>query len=69
MVCTGHADVTGDRSANLALSKKRAQAVRAHLLESGVESPRVVLNYFGEERATNQGALDRRVEVAFFVND
>ena len=69
VVCTGHADVTGDRSANLALSKKRAQAVRAHLLESGVESPRVVLNYFGEERATNQGALDRRVEVAFFVND
>ena len=69
VVCTGHADVTGDRSANLALSKKRAQAVRAHLLESGVGSTRVVLNYFGEERATNQGALDRRVEVAFFVND
>jgi len=69
VVCTGHADVTGDRLANLALSKKRAQAVRAHLLESGVGSTRVVLNYFGEERATNQGALDRRVEVAFFVND
>lgn len=69
VVCTGHADVTGDRSANLALSKKRAQAVRAHMLESGVGSTRVVLNYFGEERATNQGALDRRVEVAFFVND
>lgn len=69
VVCTGHADVTGDRSANLALSKKRAQAVRTHLLESGVESTRVVLNYFGEERATNQGALDRRVEVAFFVGD
>ena len=69
VVCTGHADVNGDRTANLALSKKRAQAVRAHLLESGVEATRVVLNYFGEERATNQGALDRRVEVAFFVND
>jgi len=69
VVCTGHADVNGDRTANLALSKKRAQVVRAHLLESGVESTRVVLNYFGEERATNQGALDRRVEVAFFVND
>ncbi len=69
VVCTGHADVTGDRAANLTLSKKRAQAVRTHLLESGVKATRVVLNYFGEERAENRGALDRRVEVAFFVGD
>ena len=69
VVCTGHADVSGDRVANMELSKKRAKAVRTHLLESGVASTRVVLNYFGEERANNQGALDRRVEVAFFVDD
>ena len=69
VVCTGHADVTGDRTANLNLSKRRAQAVRAHMLESGVASTRVLLNYFGEERASNRGALDRRVEVAFFVGD
>jgi outer membrane protein OmpA-like peptidoglycan-associated protein len=46
VVCTGHADVTGDRATNLALSKRRAQAVRSHLLESGVTESRVVLNYF-----------------------
>ncbi len=69
VVCTGHADVKGDRAANLALSKRRAETVRTHLLESGVASTRVVLNYFGEERAQNRGALDRRVEVAFFVEE
>ena len=69
VVCTGHADATGDRLANMTLSKKRAQAVREHMLESGVASTRVLLNYFGEERASNQGALDRRVEVAFFVGE
>ena len=69
VVCTGHADVKGDRAANLALSKRRSEAARAHLLESGVASTRVVLNYFGEERSQNRGALDRRVEVAFFVEE
>ena len=69
VVCTGHADVKGDRAANLALSKRRAETVRTHLLGSGVASTRVVLNYFGEERAQNRGALDRRVEVAFFVEE
>lgn len=69
VVCTGHADVKGDRAANLTLSKRRAEAVRTHLLGSGVASTRVVLNYFGEERAQNRGALDRRVEVAFFVGE
>ena len=69
VVCTGHADVKGDRAATLVLSKRRAETVRTHLLESGVASTRVVLNYFGEERAQNRGALDRRVEVAFFVEE
>ena len=69
VVCTGHADSLGDRAANLSLSKRRAQVVRDHLLESGVQGTRVVMNYFGEERALNRGALDRRVEVSFFVDD
>lgn len=68
VVCTGYADMQGSRSLNLALSKNRAGAVREYLLESGVESERVLLNYFGEERSDGAGARDRRVEVRFFVN-
>ena len=68
VVCTGYADVQGSRSLNLSLSKKRAGTVRNYLLESGVESERVLLNYFGEERSESAGARERRVEVRFFVN-
>ena len=68
VVCTGHADMQGSRLLNLSLSKNRAGAVRNYLLESGVESERVLLNYFGEERSASAGAGDRRVEVRFFVN-
>jgi len=46
----------------------RAGTVRNYLLESGVESERVLLNYFGEERSESAGARERRVEVRFFVN-
>jgi outer membrane protein OmpA-like peptidoglycan-associated protein len=68
VVCTGHTDAEGDRGANIALSRKRAEAVRTYLLQSGVRDERVLLNFFGEERAVNAGAADRRVEVAFFAN-
>ena len=66
-VCTGHADATGERNSNLLLSKRRAQAVQAYLLETGVSSDRVLLNYFGEERERQSGSQDRRVEVAFYL--
>ncbi len=67
VVCTGHADATGERNQNLLLSKQRAQRVQAYLLESGVGSDRVLLNYFGEERERHAGSQDRRVEVAFYL--
>lgn len=68
VVCTGHTDAEGDRASNIALSRRRAQAVRAYLLQSGVREERVLMNYFGEDRSENAGAADRRVEVAFFAN-
>ena len=68
VVCTGHADLPGDRQFNLALSRRRAEAVRSHLLLSGVEPSRALLNFFGEERASAAGPSDRRVEIRFYMN-
>ena len=67
LMCTGHADMSGDRVLNLNLSKARATTVRNYILDSGVNSERVVMNFFGEERAETRGAKDRRVIVTFFV--
>ncbi len=68
VVCTGHADLPGDRQSNLALSRRRAESVRSYLLQSGIEPARALLNFFGEERASTTGPSDRRVEVRFFLN-
>jgi outer membrane protein OmpA-like peptidoglycan-associated protein len=68
VVCTGHADSAGDRTSNVQLSKRRAQAARSYLLQSGVQPERVLMNFFGEDRSMGVGAADRRVEVAFFAN-
>ena len=67
LMCTGHADLSGDRAANLNLSRARANTVRNYILDSGVNSERVIMNFFGEERAETRGAKDRRVIVTFFV--
>jgi outer membrane protein OmpA-like peptidoglycan-associated protein len=67
LMCTGHADLSGDRAANLNLSRARANTVRNYILDSGVNSERVIMNFFGEERAETSGAKDRRVIVTFFV--
>lgn len=66
VVCTGHADANGSRRTNEELSKVRAEAVRAKLLESGVDPSRVLMNYFGEDRAGWAPEEDRRVEVRFY---
>lgn len=68
VVCTGHADLPGDRQSNLALSRRRAEVVRSYLLQSGIAPERALLNFFGEERASTTGPADRRVEVRFYLN-
>ncbi len=64
----GHTDSTGSTKVNTALSRKRAQAVRAYLVEKGVEATRLDAKGFGPSKpvADNKTAegreKNRRVE-------
>ncbi len=65
----GHTDSQGEDAANLALSERRAQQVRASLVAAGLERGRVTAQGAGESRpvadnATAAGrARNRRVEI------
>lgn len=66
---SGFADPRGTESYNLALSERRAEAVRAELAKAGVPPERLILEAHGETNATSvEGdmdaqALERRVTV------
>lgn len=65
----GHTDSDGDASANEALSKQRADAVKNYLVSKGIAAERIKTVGYGESRpiannATSQGkALNRRTEI------
>ncbi|MBC7692361.1 MAG: OmpA family protein [Methylotenera sp.] len=65
----GYADSVGDTTANIALSKARARAVRNALVDSGVKANQVVTYGYGENNpvASNTSpagrAQNRRVEI------
>ena len=69
IVIEGHTDNTGGGELNLALSERRAAAVRDALLARGIESERVIARGLGESYplATNDTAVgrqqNRRVEI------
>jgi outer membrane protein OmpA-like peptidoglycan-associated protein len=67
-LCTGHSGVLEESVDNLDLSKARAKAVREFILESGIAPERVIMNFFGEEQAENNGSIDRRVIITFFAD-
>ena len=66
----GHTDDVGEPAVNLALSQRRAAAVRKYLIGKGVNERRVVSDGYGDTRpladnATDDGkAQNRRVEFA-----
>jgi outer membrane protein OmpA-like peptidoglycan-associated protein len=65
----GHTDNVGGHAANMALSDRRAKAVRDHLIDQGIDAARITAKGYGETRpvATNDTeegrALNRRTEV------
>ncbi|TAE31973.1 MAG: flagellar motor protein MotB [Cytophagales bacterium] len=65
---SGHTDDQGDATANLALSKKRAQAVVAYLTEAGIDATRIRATGFGKTRplfpntSDENRRLNRRIE-------
>lgn len=70
---SGHADSTGRPRSNLALSKRRARAVVAYMVERGIDAERLTAVGFGDTQPvapnttrTNR-AKNRRVEVIVMV--
>jgi len=65
----GHTDSSGERSYNLDLSQRRADAVRDFLIENGIRAERITARGYGEEKAVASNATaegrreNRRVEV------
>jgi outer membrane protein OmpA-like peptidoglycan-associated protein len=58
----GHTDNSGEKSYNLDLSQRRADAVQDFLMENGIGAERITARGYGEEQAiaTNDTAAGRR---------
>lgn len=69
IIAQGHTDSTGSEPYNLALSERRAQAVRNHLVGRGVDDGRITALGYGESNPIADNAaeagrrLNRRVDL------
>ena len=72
LVVEGHCDERGSNEYNLALGENRALAVRAYLVNMGIEPDRIQTSSYGEEKpavmGTGEGvwSLNRRGEFVLF---
>ncbi|MCB1198717.1 MAG: OmpA family protein, partial [Deltaproteobacteria bacterium] len=68
VIIEGHTDDTGTLEVNMELSKARAQSVKNHLTNYGIDASRISIEAFGPTRpiadnATKEGrARNRRIE-------
>ncbi len=66
---SGHTDNVGARTANMTLSKRRAESVKKYLVSKGIAADRFEVMYFGPDKPiapnnTEDGrARNRRVEM------
>ena len=71
----GHTDNTGSATYNLSLSERRANAVAAALLATGVSSNRITTKWYGESQpkldntSDENRALNRRVHFVITANE
>lgn len=72
VIVEGHCDERGSNEYNLGLGERRALAVRAYLVNLGVDAARIQTKSFGEERPIALGhdeaswAQNRRAEFVLF---
>ncbi|MDB9974389.1 OmpA family protein, partial [Gammaproteobacteria bacterium] len=65
----GHADERGTREYNLALGQRRAESVKDYFILNGINSSKVSVKSYGEERPVASGndeisySKNRRVEI------
>ena len=66
----GYADTRGNSRRNLKLAQRRAEAVRAALVDQGIDAWRTGVRAMGETETSQDGAwLSRRVEVVPVENE
>jgi peptidoglycan-associated lipoprotein len=72
LVVEGHCDARGSAEYNLALGENRAQSIRGHLVNLGVDAARLQTRSFGSEKPAMAGSgedvwrLNRRGEFALY---